>query len=217
MKTALVTGFETFGRYVFNPSKWLALSVDGKTIADYKIDSLVLPSIVLYPDKENPGEIVAKKAQQVKADVIVSFGMASDVKGFRVERSATNWIYNKKYCMEYENNHPLDPRQPEKEQIHNNLTNWELEKMQKLFAIKNVPFDSAISDDPGQFCCNGLIYRTVQALRKNKLTTPFLFVHCACTEEAIELIPDFDRKNKTIIKKEDMPKALEIILSSYKN
>jgi pyrrolidone-carboxylate peptidase len=218
MKTALVTGFETFGKYVFNPSKWLSLSVDGKTIADYKIHSLVFPSIVRFPeDAQNPGAIVVKKAQEIGADLIISFGIASDVKGFRIERSATNWIYNEKYCQEYENNRPLDSSKPDKEQIQNDLSNWDIKKMQNLFREANIPFDSTISDDPGQFCCNALIYQTLRAMTKKEIKIPYLFIHCACTEESIELIQDFDRNNKIIIKKEDMKKALEIILHCHKN
>jgi len=217
MKTALITGFETFGKYLFNPSKWLALSTDGKNISDYKIHSLVFPSIVRFPDyAENPGETIVRKAQEIKADLIISFGMASEVKGFRIERSATNWIYNEKYCTDFENNNPLDHTKPAKEQIHNDLSHWNIEKMHKLFTEATIPFDANISDDPGQFCCNALIYRMLRAMQKEQLKIPYLFVHNACTKEAIELIPDFDRKNKTIIKKEDMKKALEIILQSYK-
>jgi|SRR6185437_16608828 len=218
MKTALITGFETFGNYLFNPSKWLALSVDGKRISDYEIHSLVFPSVVRFSeDAENPGDRVVKKAQEIGADVIISFGLASEVKGFRIERSATNWIFNEKYCAAYENNRPLNSSKAEKEQVHNDLSNWDFDKMQNLFSEAKIPFDTNISDDPGQFCCNALIYSTVLAKQKNKIKIPYLFVHFACTEEAIELMQDFDRKNKTLIKKEDTLKALEIILQSFKN
>ena len=47
MKKAIITGSETFGQYITNPSKWLALSVDKKVIAGYEMHSLVFPSIVL--------------------------------------------------------------------------------------------------------------------------------------------------------------------------
>ena len=140
--------------------------------------------------------------------------MASDVKGFRIERSGTNWISNEKYLSPSENNQPLDPSQPEKEQLQTNLSFWNIEKMQELFANAHIPFDAEISDDPGQYSCNSWIYRTLLALKKKQVTIPYLFVHAACTEEAIELIPEFDRANKQLNKKEDLLKALEIILLS---
>lgn len=54
-------------------------------------------------------------------------------------------------------------------------------------------------------------------MKKKQLTIPYLFVHSACTEEAVELIPDFDRVHKQLNKKEDLLKALAIILLSLKN
>jgi len=214
MKKAIITGSETFGKYITNPTKWLALSADRKVIADYKIYSLVFPSIVILPEGiENPGETITTKAREVNADVIISFGMASDVKGFRLERSGFNWIYNEKYLSAFENNKPLELQQPEKEQIQTDLSSWDTMKMQALFADANIPFESTISDDAGRYSCNSWIYRTLLAMRRQQLNIPYLFVHCACTEEAIEFIPEFDR-SKVLNKKEDMLKALEIILQS---
>lgn len=216
MKTALITGSETFGQYITNPSKWLVLRAEGKVIAGHQIHSLVFPSVVNIPEGiENPGTMILKKAQDIYADVVISFGMASEVKGFRIERSATNWIYNEKYLTPSQNNHPLDSLRPAKEQIQNDLSMWDLKKMQGLFLQRHIPFDPDISDDPGQYSCNGWIYRTIRAVEDADIKIPYLFVHMACTEEAIELIPDFDRENKVLIKKEDTLKALEFILQSY--
>jgi pyrrolidone-carboxylate peptidase len=218
MKTALITGSETFGRYITNPTKWLALAADGKEIAGYQVHSLVLPSVVrLSSDVDDAGTTILKKAQEIGADIIISFGMASEVGGFRLERTATNWIYNQRYCSPQENNHSLDPSRPEKEEVKIDLSYLDMEKMQRLFEQVNLPFDSTISDDPGQYSCNGWIYRTMLAMQKQNVTIPYVFMHTACTEEAIGLMPDFDRANKVLIKKEDTLKALEIILQSYKS
>ena len=216
MKKALITGSETFGKYITNPTKWLALFADGKVIAGYEIHSLVFPSVVLNPEGvENKGEAIIRKAQEIGADMIISFGMASEVKGFRLEKSGINWVYNKKYLSEKENNRPLEPSQPEKEKIEVDLSLWDIEKMKGFFVDANLPLEASISDDAGQYSCNSWIYRTLLAMKKQKVNIPYLFVHCACTEEAIELVPDFDR-SKVLIRKEDMLKALEIVLQSYK-
>lgn len=218
MKKVIVTGSETFGNYITNPTKWLALFVDGKDIAGYEIHSLVFPSVVLLPEGiENPGETIVRKAKEIGADIVISFGMASEVKGFRLERTGVNWICSEKYLSSSENNRPLDPSQPEKEQIKVDLSDWDIEKMRGLFTNAHIPFDSKISDDAGQYSCNSWIYRTLLEMKKKQLAVPYLFVHSACTEEAIELIPEFDRVNKLLNKKEDLLKALEIILKSYKS
>src|SRR3990167_276218 len=109
MKKALITGSETFGKYITNPTKWLALYADGKVIAGYEIHSLVFSSVVFFSEgAENPEEIITRKAREINADVIISFGMASEIKGFRLERSGTNWVYHEKYLSPSENNRVLD-------------------------------------------------------------------------------------------------------------
>ena len=215
MKNALITGSETFGNYMTNPTKWLALSSDGKTIAGHKIRSLVFPTPMLLPDGvENPGETIIRETKAIDADVILSFGLASEAKGFRVERSATNWMFNEKYALPYENNLPIDSSRPQKETIQINLSQWDIEGMRTRFAEAGIPLNPDISDDPGQYTCNSWIYRTLNAMEENSLSIPYLFVHMSCTEDAIELMPDFDR-SKLLITREDMTKALELLLQSY--
>jgi len=216
MKTALITGSETFGSYIANPTKWLALSAGGKQLAGYTIHSLVLPSVVLVPaGAEDPGIRIIKTAQSIGADVIVSFGMASDVPGFRIETSATNWIYNERYCTPDENNQPLDVSRPPKEQLDIDLSPWDFDKMKQLFDEAGLSLDPKISRDAGNYSCNSWMYRTLRAMEDMNAHIPLLFVHTACTQEAIELIPNFD-KSKTIIKKEDTLKALGLVLQSLK-
>jgi pyrrolidone-carboxylate peptidase len=214
MKTALLTASETFGKYITNPTKWLALTADGKIINGHKIHSLVFPSIIRFPkDAETPGETIVKKAIEINASVIISFGMASGVKGFRIERTATNWIENKAYCPTYESKKTIDPSKPAHEKVQIDLNKWDLNKIKEGFRKNKISYDSNISDDPGKYSCNGWIYRTIYALKKHKCNIPYIFVHTACTKKAIEFIHDFD-KDKTIIKEKDLLKALEIFLES---
>ncbi len=215
MKTALITGSETFGKYITNPTKWLALKTDGKIISGHKIYSLVFPSIIRLPkDAENHGETIIKKAIDINADVIISFGMSSGVKGFQIECSATNWIENEKYCPPYENKEMIDSEKPAQEKVQIDLKTWDLLKIEKKFKEKNIPYDPNISYDAGQYSCNGWIYRTIYALKNHKLNIPYLFVHTACTKKAIEFINDFP-KNKVLIKENDLIESLKIFLESY--
>ncbi|MFH0773589.1 MAG: hypothetical protein V1922_04740 [bacterium] len=215
-KIALITGSESFGKYVINPAKWLALAAEGKTIAGHKIVSLVFPTTTLLPNGvENPGTTIVNTAIKIKANVIISFGLASEAKGFRIERSGYNWIENIPYCQPYENFHSLDTSRPAKEQIQIDMSQWNMTLLKELFEKNKLPLDPQISDDPGRFSCNSWIYRTLVALKKVNVKTPYLFIHSACTEEAVELIPDFPRNKKIVIPKKYLLKALEILLQSY--
>lgn len=214
-KKAIITGSESFGKYISNPSKWLAVYTDGKAIGNHKIHSLVFPSITRIPEGvEDAGTTIVKTAQTENANVIISFGLSSTVKGFRLERSATNWSENK-YCQVYENGFPLETNYPPKEIVQIDLSLWDLPKMHRLFKENNLSLEEKISDDPGQYSCNSWIYRTIKAMEKLNYKVPFIFVHTACTEEAIELIPNFPRNEKITIKKEELVTALELLLQSY--
>ncbi|KKR03240.1 MAG: Pyrrolidone-carboxylate peptidase [Candidatus Uhrbacteria bacterium GW2011_GWF2_39_13] len=216
MKTVLITGSETFGKYITNPTKWLALTTNGKIINGHKVHGLIFPSIIRLPkDAENHGETIVKKAIEINADVIISFGMASAVKGFRIERSATNWIENKEYCPPYESKKPINPARPAHEKVQIDMEPWNFSKIKKSFKKKQIPYDPNISDNPGQYSCNGWIYRTIYALKKHKLNTPYIFIHTACTKKAIEFLHDFPMNKKILIKEKDLIKALEIFLESY--
>jgi pyrrolidone-carboxylate peptidase len=214
-KTALITGSETFGNYATSPSKWLALSANGKVIAGHRIHTLILPSIIRLPeDAEDHGVTIVRKAQSIGASVILSFGLSSEVTGFRLERSATNWI-SSKYAFAYESDHPVDAQHQAGEQIHLDFSRWDFDKMRSSFQEADIPLEPGISDDPGQYACNAWIYRTYNALKQSGLNLCYLFVHMSCTEEAIETIPDFPRHSKMIIPKEMTLKALELFLKCY--
>jgi len=88
--------------------------------------------------------------------------------------------------------------------------------MQRLFRENNLLLEEKISDDPGQYACNSWIYRTIKAMDKLNCHVPYLFIHTACTEESIELIPDFPGDKKITIKKEDLITSLELLLQCYK-
>lgn len=216
MKNALITGSETFGDYITNPTKWLALTARSQVIQDHRIHSLVLPSIVRLPAEADHGEMIVQQALACQADVIISFGMASAVPGFRIERTATNWIENDRYCAPYENKQILRSTEPAHAAVQIDLRRWDIIKMKQEFTEHQLPFDEQISDDPGQYSCNGWIYRTVQALQRHHLTIPYLFVHIPCTEAAIEFIPDFPRNQKVLIKETDLLTGLDILLRSYR-
>ncbi|MFA5843178.1 MAG: hypothetical protein WC882_05955 [Candidatus Gracilibacteria bacterium] len=215
MKVALITGSETFGDYIVNPTKWLALKMRGKVVCGHKIHSVVFPSIVRYPeDAETPGEMLVKKAIEIKADVILSFGLASGVKGFCIERTGTNWIENKAYCAPHEHKRLIDPSRPAHEKVQIDLNRWDFLKIKQELKKNKIPCESRISDNACNYSCNAWLYRIVCALKKHELNIPYLFTHVACTKKSIELIPRFSPK-KTIIKESDLVKALEIFLGAY--
>lgn len=215
MKTAILTGFQTFGEYVVNPTEILARSLDGKILSGHKIHPFVFPKLILpLTPSEDYGRIIVESALKNKISVIISLGLSSAIKGFRLERSCTNWVESDKYCSELENRMPIVEFHQKRKMKFVPLNRWDLPLMFEGFRKTGIPFESEISFDAGTYCCNALMYRVLDAMEISGLEIPFLFAHVPCTEESILGVADFDRQ-KTLIKQEQLKKGVEVILQSY--
>jgi len=45
------------------------------------------------------------------------------------------------------------------------------------------------------FCCNALIFRTLQAIRETKYNIPYLYLHLPCSAAAVEGVSSFKKEN----------------------
>ncbi len=215
MKTALFTGFERFGAYANNPTEILANILDQTVLADHYIYSMILP-VDIFPATcgKNYGEIIFNKALEINADCILSFGVSSEVKGFRLERVATNWVENKKYCSEKQNNTLLNINMPPKKSIVALNGNIGISFMNVLIQGAGISFEDKISEDAGTYCCNALMFLLAQALKDNSRISQFFF-HVPCTHSSVFGISDFD-KTKLLVNESDLVLGVETILKSYK-
>lgn len=214
-KIVFLTGFTVFGDYAENPTEKLALALRGKILAAHRIESFIFSPRIFKIPEVYAGELLVDLAYDAKAVVIVSFGLASEVKGLRVESYATNWAENEKYCLPDENRRVIDREMKPKAKLHIDLSRWDIGKMFLKFEQAGIPYESIISRDAGNFCCNALIYRVLTIMKWRKFFLPFLFIHVPCTKAAITNMPDFD-KSKILVTEEQLLRAVEIILTCYR-
>lgn len=213
MNIAIVTGFEVFGNYAVNPTEIVARYLDGGVLAGHRIHSMVFPTTVLVPHGTvDYGRKIVEACLALNASVIISLGMASEAKGVRFERRCRNWVGGK-YCTPLENGKPVSSTHPLNEGLLMPLQLWNFAESWERFSMAKIPFEA--SDDAGTYCCNALMYRTLRAMQELKVEIPFAFVHVPCTEEAIVHIPDFDRKNKVLVRQEDLVTIVKMLLESY--
>ena len=84
MKKLLITGFDPFGGESINPS-WEAVKLLPDIVGDYEIHKMEIPT-VFY----KAFEMISKKAEEIKPDVIIAVGQAGGRKGITPERVGIN-------------------------------------------------------------------------------------------------------------------------------
>jgi len=204
MKRAILTGFEPFGPYQFNPVQDTTREYDGRTIKDIEITGLVLPCTYY-----GAFEVLSEKIDQLSPDIIINTGLASRVKRIRLEAIGRN-IMNGKYP-------DADGKEPKNEQIIpggksrylTNANNIELANILYEYGIS-----SEISVDAEGFICNSLLYLTARRINEEKLPISHAFFHTPWTEDYLDRIEL--EKGKVTINKQDLLKTIEILLGSIK-
>lgn len=191
MKKILITGFKPFGDYVENVSEIAATEI--KALGDYSVQGIVFSTIIFPENGEDYGETIVAYAKEIKANAIVSLGIASAVQDIRIESRAINWVENEKYCLRSEQRRVIDETLILKKEFKVDLEKWSLSKLwhralleEKMsFSEADCKLDS--SHDAGTFCCNALMFRTLRALQKNDLDIPYLFLHVSPSIELVKL------------------------------
>ena len=238
MKNVLITGFMPFGDYAENVSELAATEL--KTIGDYNVHGLVFP-VRIFPHRRvkhvinysvngktryypqpvynlNYGDMIIEKAKEINACAIISLGMASDVKGIKIEAQAINWVENQIYCLDSEQRKVVDETFILKKELRVNLDKCNLRKSSDIVSLIEKCHESgfdcniSLSVDAGTFCCNALMFRTLVAISKRKCEIPYLFIHLPCSKEAVKNIPNFDRA-KDFMSLEKLEKVLEVVLN----
>lgn len=213
MKKAVITGFECFGNYNMNPTERLMREIGGKIISSHRIQALVFPVGPLVGEKAvDYGRRIILSAGRVEASVIIALGIASQVKGVRIEGRCSNWVENDKYCDQFENRKTFIQYDLPKMERFTPFGRWNMPKMFEEFSKAKIPFEREISRDPGTFCCNALMYRMLRRMSETPFSIPFIMAHVPCTKDAVKNISNF---NGVLITQKQLKKVVEILLKSY--
>lgn len=212
MRNILFTGFQRFGDYKVNPTEQFLKTHN--RLGELYLHSLIFPARTFSENIEKSGKELVKMANDLKAVAIISLGMASDVSGLRIESGAVNWSTGK-YCEKYEQDLRLNQKKPPWDYLEIDFKPWNLEYMFATFKSHGIKFEEDLSVDPGNFCCNALVYRTLSALKAFD-NIPYLFLHIPCTAEAVEGVPNFDQ-TKDLIDFKTLKEILMIVSASLIN
>ncbi|MDP2749259.1 MAG: pyroglutamyl-peptidase I [Nanoarchaeota archaeon] len=205
MKRAILTGFEPFGPYKFNPTQDIAKEYDGTNLRGIEIIGLVLPCAYY-----GAFEKLSKQIDEFSPDLILSAGLSSSIPRFRLEAVGKN-IMNGKYP-------DADDKKPENAQIiiggkPEYRTNCDTARLAKEFESEGFSVD--ISYDAEGFICNSLLYLTSGRIHDRGLQIKNAFLHTPWTDDYLDRINL--EQNKVTVKKEDLKEGIETLLIGMAN
>ena len=200
MKHAILTGFEPFGPYKYNPTQDIAREYNGRIIEDVKIFGLVLPCTYYGASK-----LLSDKINELSPNIILGTGLASRVNGIRIETVGRN-IMNGKY-------EDAEGRKPDKEPIIKDGDPWHPTTFNNslfMMPLCKAGIPAELSIDAEGFICNSLIYLTAKRIYDEKLPIKFAFFHTPWTTDYVDKINL--EPGKITIEKADLRKTIEILI-----
>lgn len=201
MALAILTGFEPFGPYKFNPTQDIAKELDGMNISGVEVKGLVLPC-----SYTRAYEILFNKIKENGADIVLSCGLSSSVQRIRIEAVGRNNMWSK-----YQD---CDGLEPQNEKI---LANGAPECYTNTSAInlatclQSAKIDSETSSNADAYICNSLIYRVAHAIEEGDLRIKFAFFHTPWTMNYLDRIKL--EPGKKTMSKDSLRKTVEILIA----
>lgn len=152
----LVTGFEAFGGDVMNPSRDIALALDGRLITGLRVVGVVLPCVFGRAAVE-----LRRHLRRLGPEVVLCLGQAGGRQSITPERIAIN--VDDARVDDNEGNRPVD--QPVV--AGGPAAYWSTLPIKAIVAelqARGIP--AAVSQTAGTFVCNHVFYSLMHALRR---------------------------------------------------
>ncbi len=162
-KKILITGFEPFGKNLFNPSGEWVNSLLNKSFRDRIVHGLILPVTFSECFEE-----FKKIFEEFSPDTIILTGLAENRMNLTVERIGINWI---------------DARIPDNEGMQPLSSKINEHGPDGLFttidieALKKIAPNLLLSSSAGEYVCNYLLYTVLLHLKETSSNSQATFIH----------------------------------------
>lgn len=170
MSTILLTGFEPYGNTPINPAERVAHHLDGTELDSGRIVSKIVPNTFFECI-----EFVKSAIEELQPVAVVMLGEFPGRAMITVERIAQNLNDGTRYGLLDNGGNRLqdDLTAPDGPAAY--YTTLPIRAMVKAMREAGVPSD--ISDAPGTFCCNHLMYGTLHHLTQSNLKIRAGWIH----------------------------------------
>lgn len=204
LKRAILTGFEPFGPYKYNPVQDLARHYNKKRVDGVEIVGIVLPCTY-----KGAFDMLSEEIDRLSPEIILSAGLASRIKRIRLESKGQN-VMDGKYA-------DAEGYMPKKEFIVAKDRWWyatNADNSALVFSLSKHGIPAELSVNADAYICNSLIYLTARRIANEHLPIEHAFFHTPWTDNYLDRIKL--RIGQVTIKKEDLEKSVEILLKGMK-
>ncbi|NJN45776.1 MAG: pyroglutamyl-peptidase I [Candidatus Competibacteraceae bacterium] len=170
MTKILLTGFEAFGNTPVNPAESVARALDNKVVLGSAIVSRIVPNNFF-----DCIECVCAAIAELNPAVVVMMGEYGGRATITVERIAQNLNDSTRYNLADNNGCALQDQPTIPGGPIAYYSSLPIRAMVKTMREAGIPAD--ISDAPGTFCCNHLLYGTLHHISSNALPIRAGWIH----------------------------------------
>ena len=204
MKKVILTGFEPFGNYAFNPTQESTEYFNHIGI----VSSVRVVGVVLPCTYYGAFQALYAIVQKEKPDAILSTGLSSEVNGIRIETTFRN-VMDGKY-PDANGYRPIAKPIIAEEKAKKILTaTADTAHLANILRQNDIPVE--ISTDSHAFICNSLAYLTSEMIIENKSPIRNMFIHIPWTDNYKNKITI--ESHKIFLNKEKYYKGLELLIS----
>jgi len=183
VKQIIVTGFQPFGSYEFNPVRESTGHFPGKKMGEYGIVGMVLPCTYV-----GAFQLLEKAISEINPAAIVSTGLSSSVRGIRFETTGRNLVGSKYPDADGHQPNYMPLVEGGEEFVSANSNNLALAN---LLDADGIPVEMSANTD--SFICDSLLYLTSRHIKMTSLATGNVFIHTPWTDNyrsRVELTPE---------------------------
>ena len=160
MAKILLTGFEAYGHTPHNPAESVARALDGKRIGQTEIVARIVPNNFFECI-----DVVWASITDIEPDFVVMMGEYGGRATITVERIAQNLNDATRYGLADNNGRALQGQLTAPDGPVAYYSTLPIRAMVKAMRDAGIPSD--ISDTPGTFCCNHLMYGILHRIASN--------------------------------------------------
>jgi len=163
----LITGFEAFNGSRINPSAKIVEQFHEEQFLNHIIHKVILPV-----DNNTAGQVVTKKMEELKPEIVLLLGEASLRPVISLEKVAINWM---DYRIADNSGNQIADQKIDEKAPDAYFSSLPIHKIYHQILESKIPVEISLS--AGAFLCNQVFFTSLHYLKKKNSSTICGFIH----------------------------------------